>query len=86
MSKQKTGPRCVWILLAITLLTQPFARLWSQELDRAGHFNFPLVSCAWPYLTMVSDPPKAGQLNVFYPDTSAKYWTTPYLSIAGGIS
>ncbi len=84
MSKQKTGPRYVWILLAMTLLTQPLARLWCQELDRAGHFNFPLVSCAWPYLTMVSDPPKAGQLNVFYPDTSAKYWTTPYLSIAGG--
>jgi hypothetical protein len=68
----------VLVVLAIALAALPCAQVRSQTLDGSGHFNFPLVSCAWPYLTT------ADELNVFYPDTNAKYWTTPYLSLTGG--
>ena len=78
MLKQGFGPSVRGMLLAFTLGVLPCASGLAQAPSTPGFFNFPLVSCGWPYLTTPD------QLNVFYPDTSAKYWTTPYLSITGG--
>jgi len=66
----------VWALFVTFVIGYNCGKAWSEDLSAAG-FNFPLVSCGWPYLTTSTD------LNVFYPDSNAKYWTMPYLSLPG---
>ncbi|AXC11918.1 hypothetical protein ACPOL_2602 [Acidisarcina polymorpha] len=68
---------CKWCLALAVMLTGYSNLAFPQKSSDGGGFNFPLVSCGWPYLTTSTD------LNVFYPDSNAKYWTTPYLSLPG---
>jgi len=65
------------VLMVLGLLLVPTVAVAGEARAATKAFSNASLACAWP---IESTPIKA---NVAYPDSSATYWTTPYVAVDG---